>query len=131
MSTKIKGSCSEAGKEHNQSSQEIWMQKTYARVAGNLLVSFLLRRVMKKKKFDICRGSEIIMDYGLQELREQMKIAVTSRIPGFIFTNAEDRTKYFFFCMLDKIITNRTYTAKCRRSKFNIPRWILNCSDGY
>lgn len=38
MSTKIKGSCSEAGKEHNQSSQEIWMQKTCARDAGNLLV---------------------------------------------------------------------------------------------
>lgn len=25
MSTKLKGSCSEAGKEHNQSSQEIWI----------------------------------------------------------------------------------------------------------
>lgn len=71
------------------------------------------------------------MDYGLQELCEQMKITVTSRIPGFIFTNAEDRTKFFFFCMLDKIIRNRTYTAKCRRSKFNIPRWIFNCRDGY
>lgn len=46
----------------------------------------------KKKQFDICRVSEIIMDYGLQELREQMKIAITSGIPSYTFTNAEDRT---------------------------------------
>lgn len=44
-----------------------------------------------EKKFDICRGSEIIMDYGLQELREQRKITLTSSIPSFTFTNAADR----------------------------------------
>lgn len=33
------------------------------------------------------------MDYGLQELSEEMKITDTSRIPSFTFTNTEDRTK--------------------------------------
>lgn len=31
------------------------------------------------------------MDYGLQELSEQMKITLTSSIPSFTFTNAADR----------------------------------------
>lgn len=69
------------------------MQKPYARAAGNLLVSFLLKtEKKKKKKFDICRGSDIKMDYGLQEFSEQMRIIVTSRIPSFTLQKAEDRT---------------------------------------
>lgn len=49
-------------------------------------------RKEKKKKFDICRGSDIKMDYGLQEFSEQMRIIVTSRIPSFTLQKAEDRT---------------------------------------
>lgn len=35
-----------------------------------------------EKKFDICRGSEITMDYGLQQLSEEMKLQALPEFPA-------------------------------------------------